>query len=129
MSDVKRYEITWEHCTMYGNFIVEIDPHGCYFSHLMGLYEFCNNSKGHFPLGSEEDFQFNLVAITLKALAEKSLTLIVSNNWGLREVLRYFEDNGHYLGRGSGIEIIDVPYIPLHAHNMQVREISPCAAA
>lgn len=128
MSDVKRYEITWERSPILGKFIVEIDPHNCYFSQLMSLYKFCNTTKEQFSLWGEEDFKFDLVTITLKVLAEKSLKLIISNDWDLREVLRYFEDNGYNLHRNGGIEIIEVPCIPLHSYHMQVNEIQPCAA-
>ncbi|ECB7412555.1 hypothetical protein E1J77_14230 [Salmonella enterica subsp. enterica serovar Typhimurium] len=128
MSDIKRYEITWNQCSMHGKFIVEINPHDCYFSQLMSLYKFCNTTKEQFSLWGEEDFKFDLVTITLKVLAEKSLKLIISNDWNLRELLRYFEDNGHNLHCNSGIEIIEVPHILLHSYCMQVNEIQPCAA-
>ncbi|EEO3478998.1 hypothetical protein G6212_002825 [Salmonella enterica subsp. enterica] len=135
MSDVKRYEIIYEHCSMYGKFIVEINTDDCYFSHLMRLYEFCNDgekkfvlpNQDDFSLADEEDFQLKLVALTLKALARKTFELMINNGWGLRDLINYLEDNGCYLGRNAGIEIIDVPLIGLCACRVQVNEIQPCA--
>ncbi|HIB1592225.1 TPA: hypothetical protein ACWV6B_004683 [Salmonella enterica subsp. enterica serovar Muenchen] len=133
MSDVKRYEITWEQCSMLGKFIVEINPHNCFFSHLMRLYEFCTDGEkkfslpnaDDFSLADKEDFQLKLVTLTLKALAQKTFELMINNRWGLRDLIHYIEDNGCYLGRSAGIEIIEVPLIELCAYRVQVNEASP----
>ncbi|EOC3269946.1 hypothetical protein ACI258_005133 [Salmonella enterica subsp. enterica serovar Montevideo] len=133
MSDVKRYEIIYEHCSMYGEFIVEINPHYCFFSHLMRLYEFCTDGEkkfllpnaDDFSLADKEDFQLKLVTLTLKALAQKTFELVINNRWGLRDLIHYFEGNECYLGRNMGIEIIEIPDIGLCACRMQVKELPP----
>ncbi|EHP1714776.1 hypothetical protein KNY73_001971 [Salmonella enterica subsp. enterica serovar Javiana] len=124
MSDIKRYEITWVRCSMHGVLIVEIDPDICDLSQVIGLYEFCGISARNFPLREEEDLKFDLVTIMLKVLAQRCFTLMIGNNWGLRQLLRHFEDNGHYLSGDSGIKIIDIPFIPLYSNYMKVKEVS-----
>ncbi|MDJ7444250.1 hypothetical protein ACQSET_16980 [Salmonella enterica] len=126
MSDVKRYEITWEEFTNGPCLIVEIDPESCEFSEVFELYKFCSPEKTRLLL-EDEGLKFDLVNIMLRSLAAKCFNLMLANPWGTRELLRYFEDNGFYLGdKYSNIKIIRPPCsINPSFYGMQVKDVPP----
>ncbi|EDA8690930.1 hypothetical protein A4L51_19990 [Salmonella enterica subsp. enterica serovar Newport] len=122
MSNTIRYEITWSKCTKAESLFVHIDPEQCNFLTIFNLYRFCSDSAEQLSL-EDAGFKFDLIAITLRALAEKCLNLTLANNWSTSQLLRYFEDNGHYMDGSEGIKIMRAPRAYINRSDMRITEL------
>lgn len=122
MSNTICYEITWSECTKAESLFVHIDPELCVFSTIFSLYRFCGDRNEQLSL-EDAGFKFDLVVITLRALAEKCLNLTLANNWSTSQLLRYFEDNGHYMDGSEGIKIVRAPRAYINRSDMRIKEL------